>query len=57
MPYKFKIGDIVAINPAIGRFAPGGVFEVVKQFPGGTEPEYRIKSTNEPHERMARESE
>jgi hypothetical protein len=57
MPYKFKIGDIVAINPAIGRFVPGGVFEVVKQLPGGTEPEYRIRSANEPHERMARESE
>jgi hypothetical protein len=54
MPHKFKIGDIVALN---GRFAPGGVFEVVKQLPGGAEPEYRIKNANEPHERMARESE
>jgi hypothetical protein len=25
--------------------------------PGGDEPEYRIKSANEPHERVARESE
>ena len=57
MPYKFKIGDLVAINPAIGRFVPGGVFEVVKQLPGGSEPEYRIKSANEPHERVALESE
>ena len=57
MPYKFKIGDIVAINPAISRFVPGGVFEVVKQLPGGgSEPEYRIKSANEPHERVAQES-
>jgi hypothetical protein len=37
---------------------PGGVYEVVKQLPGVNEPEYRIKSANEPHERApARESE
>ena len=55
--HKFKVGDIVTINPAISRFVPGGVFEVIKQLPGGDEPEYRIKSANEPHERVARESE
>ena len=55
--HKFKAGDIVAINPTIGRFVPGGVFEVIKQLPGANEPEYRIKSANEPHERVARESE
>jgi hypothetical protein len=52
--HKFKVGDIVIINPAIGRFVPGGVFEVVKQLPGDNEPEYRIKSANEPYERVAR---
>jgi len=26
--HKFKIGDLVTINPAISRFVPGGVFEV-----------------------------
>jgi hypothetical protein len=51
--HKFK----VIINPAISRFVPGGVFEVAKQLPGDNEPEYRIKSANEPHERVARESE
>ena len=55
--HKFKVGDIVTINPAISRFVPGGVFEVIKQLPGGDEPEYRIKSANEPHERAACESE
>jgi len=55
--HKFKIGDIVAIRRAISRNAPGGVFEVIKQLPGSNEPEYRIKSVNEPHERVARESE
>jgi hypothetical protein len=57
MPYKFKVGDIVALMPAISRNAPGGVYEVVKQLPGTNEPEYRIKSANEPHQRVARESE
>ena len=55
--HKFKVGDIVAINPAISRFVPDGVFEVTKRLPGNGEPEYRIKSSKEPHERVARESE
>ena len=55
--YKFKVGDIVVINPAISRFVPSGVFEVTKRLPGNGEREYRIKSANEPHERVARESE
>jgi hypothetical protein len=58
MPFhRFKIGDIVILRPAISRNVPGGVFEVVKQLPGNSEPEYRIKSANEPHERVALESE
>jgi hypothetical protein len=55
--HKFKIGDIVAIRPAISRFVPSGVFEAIKQLPGNGERQYRIKSANEPHERVARESE
>ena len=57
MPHKFKVGDIVAIRRTFGRYVPGGVFEVVKQLPGVNEPEYRIKSANEPHERVVLESE
>ena len=57
MPHKFKVGDIVTIRLAIGRFVPNDVFEVVKKLPGSSEPEYRIKSANEPHERVVRESE
>jgi hypothetical protein len=46
--HKFKVGEIVTI----------GVYEVTKQLPhNGREFEYRIKSVNEPHERVARESE
>jgi hypothetical protein len=53
--YKFKIKDIVTVRQSIR--VPGGVYEVVKQLPGSGEPEYRIKSANEPHQRVARESE
>jgi hypothetical protein len=54
--HKFKVGDIVTLKPAMSRFAASGVFEVLKQLPGSGEPEYRIKSANEPHERVVRES-
>jgi hypothetical protein len=57
MSHKVKVGDIVTIRPAIGRFVPNDVFEVVKKLPGSSEPEYRINSANEPHERVVRESE
>jgi hypothetical protein len=55
--HKFKVGDMVAINPKLGRFVPGGIFEVIKQLPGSNGPEYHIKSANETHQRVARESE
>jgi hypothetical protein len=55
MPHKFKVGDIVAVNSS--RFVPDGVFTIIKQLPGNDEPEYRIKSAKEPHERVVRESE
>ena len=55
--HKFKIGDIVTVRPSINRNVPGGVYEVVKQLPGSGEPEYCIKSSNETHQRVARESE
>ena len=54
--HKFKIGDLVTINPAISRFVPGGAFEVIKQLPGNGERQYRIKNPHEPHERVAHES-
>ena len=57
MAHKFKVGDIVTVRRAISRNAPSGVFEVIKQLPGSIEPEYRIKSANEQHERVALESE
>jgi hypothetical protein len=58
MPYKFRVGEVVTLKAEISRNVPGGAYEVVKQLPGtGGEPEYHIKSANEPHQRLARESE
>jgi hypothetical protein len=56
--HKFHIGETVRVKPAFSRSVPGGAYEVTKQFPhNGREFEYRIKSANEDHERVARESE
>ena len=56
--YKFRIGQLVRLSPAASRNASGGVYAVTKQLPENAgEYKYRIKSTNEPHERLVRESE
>jgi len=58
MTHKFQVGETVILRPAASRNVPGGVYQVTKRLPGhGGEPEYRIKSANEPHERVVRESE
>jgi hypothetical protein len=56
-PHKFKVGEIVALAPVFGRKVSGGVYVVIKHVPGNGEYAYRIKSANEPQERVARESE
>jgi hypothetical protein len=56
--HKFWVGQLVQLAPAISRNVLGGAYEVTKQLPeSGDEFEYRIKSKNEPHERVVRESE
>jgi hypothetical protein len=56
--HKFHIGESVMLKPAISRNVPGGVYEVTKRLPhNGREYEYRIKSANEEHERIAGEGE
>lgn len=55
--HKFQVGEIVTLSPAISRNVPGGAYEVTKQLPhNGREFEYRVKSANEEHERVVRES-
>jgi len=52
------VSVILPLAPAISRNVPGGSYEVTKQLPESSgEFEYRIKSVNEPHERVVRESE
>jgi hypothetical protein len=57
--HKFHIGDIVELERSFLRWASGGVYEVTKRLPKSDAGEYgyRIKSSNEPHERVVRESE
>jgi uncharacterized protein YdaL len=56
--HKFHVGQFVQLIPSISRNVPGGSYEIIKKLPeSGGEFEYRIKSINEPHERVARESE
>ena len=58
MTHKFNVGETVTMRSAASRNVPGGVYEVTKQLPERDgEFEYRIKSINEPHERVAQESE
>jgi len=58
LSHKFRIGQLVQLAPAISRNVPGGSYEVTKRLPESRgEFEYRIKSMNEPHERVVRESE
>jgi hypothetical protein len=56
--YKFKIGDVVTLKPAISRNVPGGTYQVTKRLPENRgEFEYYIKNLDEPYARIVRESE
>ena len=56
--HRFQVGEIVHLLSFIGRNVPGDPYEVIKQLPQiSGEFQYRIKSINEPHERVVRESE
>ena len=58
LAHKFRIGDDVHIIAGLlGRGDSGGVYKVVRVLPTeGDEQQYRIKSANEPHERVAKQS-
>jgi hypothetical protein len=54
--HKFEIGQTVYLERSLA--VPGGTYVITKRLPERDgEFEYRIKSDNEPHERVARESE
>ena len=53
--HKFKIGQLVNY---VNRGATSGVYQVTQLLPPeGDDFQYRIKNTNEPHERMVKEHE
>ena len=55
--HKFHINQTVFLSPARARNVPGGAYIVTKKLPiQNGEFEYRIKSVNEPFERVVRES-
>jgi hypothetical protein len=53
--HKFNIGQTVFLERSLA--VPGGARVITKRLPErGGEFEYRVKSANEPHERVVRES-
>jgi hypothetical protein len=56
--HKFKIGQTVYLSPSLVRNVPGGAYLIAKLLPERDgEFEYQIRSSNEPHDRVVRESE
>ena len=58
--HKFKVGQTVhcAVPGLYGRAQRGGVFKIMQRLPPqGGDYQYRIKSANEPYDRVVRESE
>jgi hypothetical protein len=58
MPHKYQVGETVYYNsPSFGRTAASGNYTVVKLLPfDGDDCQYRIKSSGEAFERVAKES-
>jgi hypothetical protein len=61
MAHKFKIGQLVELEPSLLRSLVTGPYEIRQLIPSSdrdpNDPIYRIKSTTEKHERVAPESE
>ena len=56
--HKFHIGQTVFLAPFNSLKIPGGAYVVTKKLPERDgEFAYRVKSGNEPHERVVREGE
>ena len=57
LDHKFNVGQTVFLASSLNLNIPGGAYVVTKKLPEHDgEFEYRIKSVNEPHERVVRES-
>jgi hypothetical protein len=58
MPHKFKVGQAVEYHPPREIYAPRGTYVVTAELPERDgEFEYHIRSVNEPHERVVKETE
>jgi hypothetical protein len=56
--YKFHVGQTVFLDSSHSQNVPGGACIVTKKLPESNgEFEYRVRSVNEPYERVVRESE
>ena len=57
--HKFKVGQLVNFAPSrLGAPTTGGPYEIVRLLPAEAgELQYRVKSTSESFERVAKESE
>ncbi|KPF95651.1 hypothetical protein NML43_25045 [Rhodopseudomonas palustris] len=58
MKHKFVVGENVYFTASnIARPAAGGIYEIIRLLPtDGADCQYRIKSTSEAFERVAKES-
>jgi hypothetical protein len=55
--HKFKVGQTVDLVPSMSRRAVSGHYRIVSLRPAeGENPQYRIKSKSESHERVVAES-
>ncbi len=61
MAHKFKIGQLVELEPSVFRSLAAGPYEIRHLIPSSDrdpgDPRYRVKSIAEIHERVAPESE
>lgn len=57
LTHKYKVGQTVDLVPSMSRSAARGHYEIVSLRPAeGENPQYRIKSRSEAHERVVAES-
>ena len=51
--HKFQVGQSVDLIPSIVRRAAKGTYEIIRLIPDSDDdPQYRVKSAAEPHERV-----
>jgi hypothetical protein len=57
--HKYEIGRVVRFQPRHDTAVPPGSYEIMRHLPSGDaerDPQYRVKSVLDGHERMVKES-